>query len=160
MKPTALCVYISSGFTGNPLLLKATLFLEMQCELMCVLCILALQISQIFYSLCVCCILALQIPQIFYSLQDSVKAVLLGSVAVADWFEKGVPAKSFVEQWTLSLPTDGGRKEEGGGRGGAAVACDGRFLYVHGSFGLAKVGSGYGNTQKVLSFFFFNINMT
>ena len=143
MKPTALCVYISSGFTGNPLLLKATLFLEMQCELMCVL-----------------CILALQIPQIFYSLQDSVKAVLLGSVAVADWFEKGVPAKSFVEQWTLSIPTDEGRKEEGGGRGGAAVACDGRFLYVHGSFGLAKVGSGYGNTQKVLIRFFFNINMT
>ena len=80
------------------------------------------------------------------------KAVLLGCVAVADWFEKGVPAKSFVEEWTLNLPSEGGRKEEGEGRGGAAVACDGRFLYVHGSFGLAKVGSGYGNTQKV-SFF-------
>ena len=79
------------------------------------------------------------------------KAVLLGSVAVADWFEKGVPAKSFVEEWTLSLPADGGQKrEEEGSSSGAAVACDGRFLYVHGSFGLAKVGSGYGNTQKVL----------
>ena len=85
------------------------------------------------------CTRTLQIPQIFYSLQDSVKAVLLGSVVVTDWFEKGVPANSLVEEWKL-----GG--VEGGG---AAVACDGRFLYLHGSFGLAKVGNGYGNTQKV-----------
>ncbi|CAI8051400.1 E3 ubiquitin-protein ligase MYCBP2 [Geodia barretti] len=93
----------------------------------------------------------LQIPQIFYSLQDSVKAVLLGCVTVADWFEKGVPAKSFVEEWTISVPLEeGGEREEEGGRGGAAVACDGRFLYIHGSFGLAKVGSGYGNTQRGL----------
>ena len=102
-----------------------------------------------FLSLCLCP----QIPQIFYSLQDSVKAVLLGCVTVADWFEKGVPAKSFVEEWTISVPLEeGGEREEEGGRGGAAVACDGRFLYIHGSFGLAKVGSGYGNTQRVSYF--------
>lgn len=94
-------------------------------------------------------LLSVQIPQIFYSLQDSVKAVLLGCVAVADWFEKGVPIKSFVEEWTVNIPSEGAPKEEEGRRSSAAVASDGRFLYIHGSFGLAKVGSGYGNTQKV-----------
>ena len=72
------------------------------------------------------------------------KAVLLGSVVVADWFEKGVPAKSLIEEWKINLP-DGVVE----GERGAAIACDGRFLYVHGPFGIAKVGSGYGNTQKV-----------
>lgn len=94
-----------------------------------------------------------QIPQIFYSLQDSVKAVLLGCVATADWFEKGVPTKSFVEEWTpsqLGSNEDGREGGGGGGSGGPAVVSNGQYLYIHGSFGLAKVGSGYGNTQKVL----------
>ena len=90
-------------------------------------------------------LLVLQIPQIFYSLQDSVKAVLLGSVVEADWYDKGVPGKSLVEEWRLDLPAG----KEGGEEGGMAVASDGQYLYVHGPFGLAKVGSGYGNTQKV-----------
>lgn len=89
-----------------------------------------------------------QIPQIFYSLQDSVKAVLLGSVVEANWYETGVPSKSLVEEWHLNIPLQEGKEGEGGG-GGMAVASDGHFLYVHGPFGLAKVGSGYGNTQKV-----------
>ena len=94
-----------------------------------------------------CAYLSLQIPQIIFSLQDSVKAVLLGCVAMADWFEKGVPSKSLVESWKLNLSSVEGAMDDDGGA--TAVASDGRYLYVHGSFGLAKVGSGYGNTQKV-----------
>ena len=75
----------------------------------------------------------------------------------ANWLEKGVPAKSLVEGWTINLPLEEGKGEEGGGGGGGergermggAVASDGQYLYVHGPFGLAKVGSGYGNTKKV-----------
>ena len=77
------------------------------------------------------------------------KAVLLGCVVEADWYEKGVPSKSLVEEWRLNLPSHEGGEQEGVAGGGTAVASDGRFLYVHGSFGLAKIGSGYGNTQKV-----------
>lgn len=73
------------------------------------------------------------------------KAVLLGSVVEANWYETGVPSKSLVEEWHLNIPSG-----EGEGGAGMAVASDGHFLYVHGPFGLAKVGSGYGNTQKVM----------
>lgn len=76
------------------------------------------------------------------------KAVLLGSVVEANWYDTGVPSKSLVEEWHLNIPPEEG--VEGGGGGGTAVASDGHFLYVHGPFGLAKVGSGYGNTQKVI----------
>ena len=72
------------------------------------------------------------------------KAVLLGSVQETDWYEKGVPCEAFVESWKLEL--EGGK--EGGGVVGS-VASDGQYLYAHGSFGLAKIGSGYGNTEKV-----------
>ena len=78
----------------------------------------------------------------------------------ANWLEKGVPAKSLVEDWTVNLPLEEGKREGGGGGGGegeeeegermaGAVASDGQYLYLHGPFGLAKVGSGYGNTKKV-----------
>ena len=76
------------------------------------------------------------------------KAVLLGSVVEANWYDTGVPSKSLVEEWHLNIPLEEGVEGEGGG--GMAVASDGHFLYVHGPFGLAKVGSGYGNTQKVI----------
>lgn len=92
-----------------------------------------------------------QIPQIFYALQGSVQAVLLGEVVETNWNCQGVPAKSIVELWPLNHPTGGeggeGRREEG--TRAAALASDGQYLYLHGSFGLLKVGSGYGNTKKV-----------
>ena len=77
------------------------------------------------------------------------KAVLLGCVVDTDWYEKGVPSKSLVEEWRLNLPSEESVERESGDGGGMAVASDGRFLYIHGPFGIAKVGSGYGNTQKV-----------
>ena len=56
-----------------------------------------------------------------------------------NWNSHGVLAKSLVESWTLKPA----------GEGGVAMASDGQYLYVHGPFGLCKVGSGYGNTKKV-----------
>lgn len=70
------------------------------------------------------------------------QAVLLGAVVETNWFEQGVTAASFMESW----PLEGG---EGVEDGGAALASDGQFLYLHGQFGLRKIGSGYSNTRKV-----------
>ena len=89
--------------------------------------------------------LLLQIPQIFYDLQTSVQAVLIGAIVETDWSSQGVPAKSLVEQWPISLPDGSSVSPEGG----AAIASDGQYLYVHGPFGLLKVGTGYSNTKKV-----------
>ena len=57
-----------------------------------------------------------------------------------NWNSHGVLAKSLVESWPLELAV--GAKE-------GSVASDGQYLYIHGPFGLLKVGSGYGNTKKV-----------
>ena len=93
----------------------------------------------------------LQIPQIFFELQTSVQAVLLGAVMETDWSTQGVPVKSLAEEWSISLPdglptTTPSDKEDSEV---AAIAGDGQYLYVHGPFGLLKVGSGYGDTKKV-----------
>ena len=56
-----------------------------------------------------------------------------------NWNSHGVLAKGMVESWTLKPASEGG----------VAMACDGQYLYIHGPFGLCKVGSGYGNTKKV-----------
>ena len=77
------------------------------------------------------------------------KAALLGTVVEADWYEKGIPSKWLVESWSLNFSL---REEKQGMAGkdcGTAVASDGKYLYVHGPFGLAKVGSGFSNTEKV-----------
>ena len=76
-----------------------------------------------------------------HSLQTSVQAVLLGGIYDVDWLLKGVPSKSLVDTWP-PLTTD----KAGPAR---SIASDGRFLYLHGPFGLQKVGSGFGNTVKV-----------
>ena len=89
----------------------------------------------------------MQIPQIFFELQTSVQAVLLGAVMETDWSSQGVPDKSLVEQWSISLPCDSSVPSAKDNK--AAIASDGQYLYVHGPFGLLKVGSGYGNTKKV-----------
>ena len=65
-----------------------------------------------------------------------------------DWSSQGVPAKSLVEQWSISLP-DGSAVSPDKADEVAAIASDGQYLYVHGPFGLLKVGSGYSNTKKV-----------
>lgn len=88
--------------------------------------------------------LPLQIPQIFYQLQTSVQAVLLGTVVEANWTTQGVPSKSQIESWPLPLPVDS--------ESGPVVPCltgDGQYLYVHGTFGLMKVGTGHRNTVRV-----------
>ena len=64
-----------------------------------------------------------------------------------DWSSQGVPVKSLVEQWSISLPSDSAASSAKTNK--AAIASDGQYLYVHGPFGLLKVGSGYGNTKKV-----------
>ena len=56
-----------------------------------------------------------------------------------------MPVKSLVEQWSISLPSDSVTPSSTK----AAIASDGQYLYVHGPFGLLKVGSGYSNTKKV-----------
>ena len=87
---------------------------------------------------------SLQIPEIFNMLQTCVQAVLLGGmVADMDWSSKGILGKSCVEEW----PLEGWSPQEKGVASG--MASDGLYLYLHGSHGLVKVGSGYGNTKKV-----------
>ena len=65
-----------------------------------------------------------------------------------DWSSQGVPVKSLVEQWSISLPGDSAIMPSTEANK-AAIASDGQYLYVHGAFSLLKVGSGYGNTKKV-----------
>lgn len=88
-----------------------------------------------------------QIPQIFYNLQSSVQAVLLGAVVEANWTTQGVPSKSRIESWPLPLPPT--ISEGMAGSSVPSLAGDGQYLYIHGAFGLIKVGTGYKNTIKV-----------
>ena len=76
----------------------------------------------------------------------SVQAVLVGAVCETDWYDQGVPVKSLVDQWSLTpvLAQAIDRSSPA-----FAIASDARFLYLHGAFGLMKIGSGYGNTIKV-----------
>lgn len=76
------------------------------------------------------------------------QAVLLGAVLETDWTLQGVPANSKVETWTLSLPSPSGSKSTSDKRG-VSLTGDGHFLYLHGYFGLLKLGTGFGNTVKV-----------
>ena len=80
-----------------------------------------------------------------HCLQMSVQAVLLRGVCEVDWLLKGVPSKSLVDTW-LPLAADQSGPAQ-------SITSDGRFLYLHGSFGLQKVGSGFGNTVKVRGMF-------
>ena len=91
-------------------------------------------------------LLVLQIPQIVYSLQKSVQAVLLGGVVESDWTNQGVPSKSLIETWSLAsevpiMSTSGSVQH--------SITGDGNYLFLHGSFGLLKIGSGYGNKERV-----------
>ena len=71
----------------------------------------------------------------------------MGGVYEADWFRRGVPQSSLIEQWSLTPSLGPAVSPESSFVG--SIASDGHFLYLHGAFGLVKVGSGYGNTNKV-----------
>ena len=74
--------------------------------------------------------------------------MLIGAVVDIEWPEQGVPSKSLVERWPLHfVGEDKETPEEKVESESAAIASDGKFLYVHGPFGLVKAGSGYGNTK-------------
>ena len=89
-----------------------------------------------------------QIPQIFHTLQGSVQAVLLGGVIESDWNSHGVPTSSLIENWPLPLNSDL-KNADSNGRVKPSFTGDGIHLYLHGAFGLLKIGTGYGNTEKV-----------
>ena len=54
-------------------------------------------------------------------------------------------SKSLVDKWPLPLAKPSHSPSSLIG----SITSDARHLYVHGQFGLMKVGSGYGNTIKV-----------
>ena len=64
-----------------------------------------------------------------------------------DWMSQGIPSSCLVEQWPVSLPEGSSLSPDKASE--VAIASDGQYLYVHGPFGLLKVGSGYANTKKV-----------
>lgn len=97
------------------------------------------------------CSPSFQIPQIFHSLQGSVQAVLLGGVVESDWTNQGVPARSMIESWPLQLNSDP-KNTSNDGSVRPCITGDGRYLYLHGSCGLLKIGTGYGNTERVRYF--------
>lgn len=76
-----------------------------------------------------------------HCLQISVQAVLLGGMCEVDWLLKGVPSNSLVDTWPPLAADQSGPA--------GSITSDGQFLYLHGPFGLQKVGSGFGNTVKV-----------
>ena len=95
------------------------------------------------FSIIIIYFLYIQVPTILRSLQVSVQAILLGSFSEADWIQKGVLEKSLIDSWPLGQPV---ANDDGPA---AAIATDSSYLYVHGPFGLMKVGLGYGSTVKV-----------
>jgi len=96
---------------------------------------------KVVYSL-----LVLQIPQIVYNLQKSVQAVLLGGMVESDWLNQGVPSKSVMETWSLASEVPIMSASDGIQ---PSITGDGNYLYLHGSFGMLKIGSGYGNKERV-----------
>ncbi|XP_033730930.1 E3 ubiquitin-protein ligase MYCBP2-like, partial [Pecten maximus] len=86
-----------------------------------------------------------KVPGILTSLQKSVQAVLLGKTQLPDWFNQGVKSGGLIDTFTLEkLHTN----DTAGGID-CAVASDGRYLYIlDNKNGIAKVGTGYGDTTK------------
>ena len=68
---------------------------------------------------------------------------MLGTLTESDWIQKGVLKKSLTDSWALGQPVAVGDGPD------ASIATDSSYLYVHGPFGLLKVGLGYGSTVKV-----------
>ena len=81
-------------------------------------------------------------PCVLTSLQRSVHAVLLGKLARPDWITYGVPKSSKIYTSTLKLPNDINNIV----LNGRSFVSDGKYLYLHTSHGLLKIGSGHGGT--------------
>lgn len=84
----------------------------------------------------------LQMPCVLTSLQRSVQAVLLGKLARPDWITYGVPKCAKIYTSTLKLPNEINNII----LNGRSFVSDGKYLYLHTSKGLLKIGSGHGGT--------------
>ncbi|XP_076245488.1 MYC binding protein highwire [Calliopsis andreniformis] len=84
----------------------------------------------------------IQMPCVLTSLQRSVQAVLLGKLARPDWITYGVPKCSKIYTSTLKLPNEISNII----LNGRSFVSDGKYLYLHTSRGLLKIGSGHGGT--------------
>ncbi|XP_035719406.1 E3 ubiquitin-protein ligase MYCBP2-like isoform X2 [Vespa mandarinia] len=84
----------------------------------------------------------IQMPCVLTALQRSVHAVLLGKLARPDWITYGVPKNSRIYTSTLKLPNDINNIV----LNGRSFVSDGKYLYLHTSKGLLKIGSGHGGT--------------
>ncbi|XP_076287336.1 MYC binding protein highwire isoform X6 [Lasioglossum baleicum] len=84
----------------------------------------------------------IQMPCVLTSLQRSVQAVLLGKLARPDWITYGVPKCSKIYTSMLKLPNEINNIV----LNGRSFVSDGKYLYLHTSRGLLKIGSGHGGT--------------
>ncbi|KAK9309341.1 hypothetical protein QLX08_000965 [Tetragonisca angustula] len=84
----------------------------------------------------------IQMPCVLTSLQRSVQAVLLGKLARPDWITYGVPKCAKIYTCTLKLPNEINNII----LNGRSFVSDGKYLYLHTSRGLLKIGNGHGGT--------------
>ncbi|CAK9797457.1 E3 ubiquitin-protein ligase MYCBP2 [Anthophora quadrimaculata] len=84
----------------------------------------------------------IQMPCVLTSLQRSVQAVLLGKLVRPDWITYGVPKCAKIYTSTLKLPNEINNII----LNGRSFVSDGKYLYLHTSRGLLKIGSGHGGT--------------
>lgn len=81
-------------------------------------------------------------PCVLTSLQRSVHAVLLGKLMRPDWITYGVPKCSKIYTSMLKLPNEMNNMV----LNERSFVSDGKYLYLHTSCGLLKIGSGHGGT--------------
>ncbi|KAH0954749.1 hypothetical protein HN011_008203, partial [Eciton burchellii] len=84
----------------------------------------------------------IQMPCVLTSLQRSVHAVLLGKLVRPDWITYGVPKCSKIYTSMLKLPNEMNNMV----LNERSFVSDGKYLYLHSSRGLLKIGSGHGGT--------------
>lgn len=81
-------------------------------------------------------------PCVLTSLQRSVHAVLLGKLMRPDWITYGVPKCSKIYTSMLKLPNEMNNMI----LNERSFVSDGKYLYLHTSRGLLKIGSGHSGT--------------
>lgn len=81
-------------------------------------------------------------PYVLTSLQRSVHAVLLGKLVRPDWITYGVPKCSKIYTSTLKLSSEMNNMV----LNERSFVSDGKYLYLHTTRGLLKIGSGHGGT--------------
>ncbi|KAK1123908.1 hypothetical protein K0M31_006938 [Melipona bicolor] len=84
----------------------------------------------------------IQMPCVLTSLQRSVQAVLLGKLARPDWITYGVPKCAKIYTCILKLRNEINNII----LNGRSFVSDGKYLYLHTSKGLFKIGNGHGGT--------------